>query len=78
MDRVRWGELFRRAVLKMCDRCDEIGRQLAGIQRLRAVMEDGPVLSWIDEAVKELQSERAALHTIDLDERLVGGLSRPS
>jgi len=51
----------------VCDRCDSIERQLVAFQRLRATIEDEFTLVLIAEAVKDLQSERAALHAVDAD-----------
>lgn len=46
----------------MCDRCEAIDRELLSFQRLRANIEDQFTLVLIAEAVKDLQSERSALH----------------
>jgi hypothetical protein len=51
----------------VCDRCDSIERELVAFQRLRATIEDQFTLVLIAEAVKDLQSERAALHVVDAD-----------
>lgn len=52
----------------MCDRCDAIDRELVGFRHLRANVEDELALVLIAEAVKDLQSERAALHADDAKE----------
>ena len=49
----------------MCDRCEAIDRELVGFRRLQANVEDEFALVLIAEAVKDLQSERAALHADD-------------
>ena len=46
----------------MCDRCDAIDRELVSFRHLRANVEDEFALVLIAEAVRDLQSERAALH----------------
>lgn len=51
----------------MCDRCYAIDRELVTFQRLRATIEDDFTLVLIAEAVKDLQSERAALHADDVE-----------
>lgn len=52
----------------MCNRCDAIARELVSFQHLRANVEDEFALVLIAEAVKDLQSERAALHAEDAKE----------
>ena len=52
----------------MCDRCRAIDRELATFRDLLATIEDKLALVLIAEAVKELQSERAALHPADSNE----------
>lgn len=52
----------------MCDRCYSIDRELVTFQCLRATIEDDFTLVLIAEAVKELQSERAALHADDVEQ----------
>lgn len=51
----------------MCDRCYSIDRELVTFQRLRATIDDDFTLVLIAEAVKDLQSERAALHAADVE-----------
>ena len=46
----------------MCDRCNAINRELVTFRLLGATIEDRFTLALIAEAVKDLQSERAALH----------------
>ena len=52
----------------MCDRCEAIDRELVSFGHLRASIEDELALVLIAEAVKDLQSERAALHADDAKE----------
>ncbi len=52
----------------MCDRCDAIDRELVSFRHLRANIEDEFALVLIAEAVKDLQSERDALHADDAEE----------
>ena len=49
----------------MCDRCNAIDRELVTFRRLGATIEDPFTLALIAEAVKDLQSERSALHDDD-------------
>lgn len=49
----------------MCDRCNAVERELAPFQRLRAAINDQFALTLITAVVKDLQSERAALHADD-------------
>ena len=52
----------------MCARCDAIDRELVSFRHLRANIEDEFALVLIAEAVKDLQSERDALHADDARE----------
>ena len=49
----------------MCNRCNAIDRELVAFQRLWVTIEDQFTLALIAEAVKDLQSERVALHDDD-------------
>ena len=49
----------------VCNRCNAIDRELVTFQRLGATIEDEFTLALIAEAVKDLQTERAALHDDD-------------
>jgi len=49
----------------VCDRCNAIDKELVTFQRLRATIEDKFTLALIAEVVKDLQSERTALHADD-------------
>jgi hypothetical protein len=49
----------------VCDRCNAIDRELVTFQRLGSTIEDQFTLALIAEAVKDLQSERSALHDDD-------------
>ena len=46
----------------VCNKCDAIDRELVTFQRLEATIQDQFTLALIADAVKDLQSERAALH----------------
>jgi hypothetical protein len=49
-------------LLVMCDRCDGIEREPFRLERLLPAIDDKLALTWIAEAIKDLQSEQAALH----------------
>jgi hypothetical protein len=51
----------------VCDRCNAIERELDTFERLRTIINDSVALALIAEAVKDLQSERTALHPDDTD-----------
>jgi hypothetical protein len=52
----------------MCDKCAAIDRELGSFRHLQATIDDEFALVLIAEAVKDLQSERAALHADDAEE----------
>jgi hypothetical protein len=49
----------------VCDRCNAIERELVNFERMRAGIRDGFALALIAEVVKDLQSERDAIHADD-------------
>jgi hypothetical protein len=49
----------------VCNKCSAIDRELVTFQRLWATIEDQFTLALMAEVVKDLQSERAALHDDD-------------
>lgn len=49
----------------MCDRCNAIDKELVNFQRLRPTIKDAFALALIAAVVKDLQSERDALHLVD-------------
>jgi len=46
----------------VCDRCNAIDKELVSFQRLRPTIKDAFALALIAAVVKDLQSERDALH----------------
>lgn len=46
----------------MCNRCISIDRELAALERARSLIDDQLALALIAEAVKDLKTEKAALH----------------
>ena len=46
----------------MCDRCISIDNELGALERFRPLIDDQLALALIAEVVKDLETEKAALH----------------
>jgi len=46
----------------MCDKCQAIDWEISAARRLQKTAEEPLALSWLAEAIADLQAEKAALH----------------
>jgi len=53
----------------MCARCKAIDGGIVSLELLRDTIAETPKLALIDEAIRDLQSEKAALHKNDASKR---------
>ncbi len=53
----------------MCERCKAIDGGIMSLELLRDTIADTLKLALIDEAIRDLQSEKAALHANDASKR---------
>lgn len=53
----------------MCARCKAIDGGIVSLELLRSTIAEAPKLALIDEAIRDLQSEKAALHEIEASKR---------
>ena len=60
----------------MCERCKAIDGEIVSLEPLRDTIADTPELALIDEAIRDLRSEKAALHENDPSSRGAAGAPR--
>jgi hypothetical protein len=49
---------------QMCEKCAELDRQVEAYQRMRRTTDDPTALTVLSEVIADLQSEKAALHSV--------------